>query len=168
VKIWFQNRRSKYKKMMKAAQQGGGGGTGQHGNLLAGGPSPQPGQPGGLMQGEVLNKSEIYSIPGGGSSVSGSPTTGYLGGIGPGGGENTPGSSTPGSDMSPQHNESPPAPAWTGEMKHHPHSHAPPHTHHHPHTPGHHPPPPPPPPHHSGYLPQYSWYQTEPNPGLLT
>lgn len=40
--------------MMKAAQQGGGG---QHGNLLAGGtalpggPSPQPGQPGGLMQG---------------------------------------------------------------------------------------------------------------------
>ena len=43
--------------MMKAAQQGGGGGGGQHGNLLAGGtalpggPSPQPGQPGGLMQG---------------------------------------------------------------------------------------------------------------------
>lgn len=40
--------------MMKAAQQGGGG---QHGSLLAGGtalpggPSPQPGQPAGLMQG---------------------------------------------------------------------------------------------------------------------
>ncbi|XP_015115467.1 retinal homeobox protein Rx isoform X2 [Diachasma alloeum] len=155
VKIWFQNRRSKYKKMMKAAQQVGGGG-GQHGSLLAGGPSPQPGQPGGLMQG------------GGGSSVSGSPTTGYLGGMGGGGGENTPGSSTPGSDMSPQHNESPPAPSWTGEMKHHPHAHAPPHTHHHPHTPGHHPPPLPPPPHHPGYMPQYSWYQADPNPGLLT
>ncbi|XP_057328039.1 homeotic protein distal-less isoform X5 [Microplitis mediator] len=154
VKIWFQNRRSKYKKMMKAAQQGGGG-PGQHGNLLAGGPSPQPGQPGGLMQG------------GGGSSVSGSPTTGYLGGIGPGGGENTPGSSSPGSEMSPQHNESPPASAWATEMKHHPHSHAPPHTHHHPHTPGHHPPPPPPPPHHGGYMPQYSWYQTDPNPAAL-
>ncbi|XP_058794338.1 homeotic protein distal-less [Phymastichus coffea] len=158
VKIWFQNRRSKYKKMMKAAQQGGGG---QHGSLLAGGtalpggPSPQPGQPGGLMQG------------GGGSSVSGSPTTGYLGGMG-GGGGHTPGSSSPGSEMSPQHNESPPAPAWPGEMKHHPHPHAPPHSHHHPHTPGHHPPPPPPPPHHAGYMPQYSWYQADPNPGLLT
>ncbi|XP_076763064.1 homeotic protein distal-less isoform X1 [Xylocopa sonorina] len=162
VKIWFQNRRSKYKKMMKAAQQGGGGGGGQHGSLLAGGttlpggPSPQPGQPGSLMQG------------GGGSSVSGSPTTGYLGGMGGGAGGHTPGSSSPGSEMSPQHNESPPAPSWPGEMKHHPHPHAPPHTHHHPHTPGHHPPPPPPPPHHAGYMPQYSWYQADPNPGLLT
>lgn len=42
--------------MMKAAQQGGGLG-GQNSSLLAGGgalpggPSPQPGQPGGLMQG---------------------------------------------------------------------------------------------------------------------
>ncbi|XP_023317149.1 homeotic protein distal-less isoform X2 [Trichogramma pretiosum] len=161
VKIWFQNRRSKYKKMMKAAQQSGGAGPGQHAGLLAGGtalpggPSPQPGQPGSLMQG------------GGGSSVSGSPTTGYLGGMG-GAGGHTPGSSSPGSEMSPQHNESPPAPAWPGEMKHHPHPHAPPHSHHHPHTAGHHPPPPPPPPHHAGYMPQYSWYQTDPNPGLLT
>jgi len=107
-------------------------------------------------------------VPGGGSSVSGSPTTGYLGGMGGGGGAHTPGSSSPGSEMSPQHNESPPAPAWPGEMKHHPHPHAPPHTHHHPHTPGHHPAPPPPPPHHAGYMPQYSWYQADPNPGLLT
>lgn len=107
-------------------------------------------------------------VAGGGSSVSGSPTTGYLGGMGGGGGGHTPGSSSPGSEMSPQHNESPPAPSWPGEMKHHPHPHAPPHSHHHPHTPGHHPPPPPPPPHHAGYMPQYSWYQADPNPGLLT
>lgn len=107
-------------------------------------------------------------VSGGGSSVSGSPTTSYLGGMGGGGGGHTPGSSSPGSEMSPQHNESPPAPSWPGEMKHHPHPHAPPHTHHHPHTPGHHPPPPPPPPHHAGYMPQYSWYQADPNPGLLT
>ena len=45
--------------MMKAAQQGGGAGAGQHGLLaggttLPGGPSPQPGQPGGLMQGSEL------------------------------------------------------------------------------------------------------------------
>lgn len=106
--------------------------------------------------------------------MSGSPTTGYLGGLGGGGGgggggENTPGSSTPGSDMSPQHNESPPAPVWTGKMEHHPHAHVPQHTHHHPHTPGHHPPPPPPP-HHAGYMPQYSWYTADQNPaaGLLT
>lgn len=45
---------------MKAAQQGGGGGGGQHSSLLAGGtalpggPSPQPGQPGSLMQGGVF------------------------------------------------------------------------------------------------------------------
>lgn len=46
--------------MMKAAQQGGGGGGGQHSSLLAGGtalpggPSPQPGQPGSLMQGGMF------------------------------------------------------------------------------------------------------------------
>ena len=65
VKIWFQNRRSKYKKMMKAAQQGGGPGGGQH-NLLAGGaalpggPSPQPGQPGGLLQGGMNTLSNYF------------------------------------------------------------------------------------------------------------
>jgi len=64
VKIWFQNRRSKYKKMMKAAQQGvsqpgsnNSGGPQQHGLLpsnaannnaphtpgaIAGASSPQP------------------------------------------------------------------------------------------------------------------------------
>lgn len=57
--------------MMKAAQQGGGGGGGQHGSLLAGGtalpggPSPQPGQPGSLMQGGAYRttvKKAIISI----------------------------------------------------------------------------------------------------------
>lgn len=119
--------------------------------------------------GAVLKRFPVrVCVTGGGSSVSGSPTTGYLGGMGGGGGGHTPGSSSPGSEMSPQHNESPPAPSWPGEMKHHPHPHAPPHSHHHPHTAGHHPPPPPPPPHHAGYMPQYSWYQADPNPGLLT
>ncbi|XP_073972601.1 uncharacterized protein [Rhodnius prolixus] len=151
VKIWFQNRRSKYKKMMKAAQQGGGA-TGAGGGApphMLGNP---PHTPGGLQGGPSSPQPPAGILGGGnGGSSSGSQHSpgGYLGGhVG-----NTPTpSSTPVSDMSPQppHGGSPPGP-W--EMK--PTNLPPPHhhTHHHP----------------ASYMPQYSWYQTaEPNPGLLT
>ncbi|XP_050297443.1 homeotic protein distal-less-like isoform X2 [Anthonomus grandis grandis] len=143
VKIWFQNRRSKYKKMMKAAQVTGGTNnncnSGSHSGLLGGSgnlPSSSPGpQSQNMMQG-------------GGGSSSGSPAAGgYMQHPSP-----TP-SSTPGSDMSGQ-----PAPSPVGgwdvkpQQPVHPH---PPHPAPHPHPPTH------------NYLPQYSWYPTD-NPGLLT
>ncbi|CAB0000934.1 unnamed protein product, partial [Nesidiocoris tenuis] len=140
VKIWFQNRRSKYKKMMKAAQQGGGGNAGGGGGAphMLGNPPHTPG-----MQGP----SSPQPPGGNGGSSSGSQHSpgGYLGGhVG-----NTPTpSSTPVSDMSPQppHGGSPPGP-W--EMKPNLAPPPPPHHHHH----------------HPSYMPQYSWYQTaEPNP----
>lgn len=144
VKIWFQNRRSKYKKMMKAAQVPGGTNNnstpGAHTSLLGGNsnlPSSSPGPQGQNM------------MPGGGSS-SGSPAAGYMQHSSP-----TP-SSTPGSDMSGQPASSPGG--WDVKPVQQP-LHAPPHpTPPHPHP---HPPP------HPNYLPQYSWYPTE-NPGLLT
>ncbi|XP_044746408.1 homeotic protein distal-less-like isoform X2 [Coccinella septempunctata] len=159
VKIWFQNRRSKYKKMMKAAQVPGGnnnnGTPGGHAGLLGSNanlPSSSPGPQGqGMMQG--------------GGSSSGSPSTaGYMQH-----GSSPAPSSTPGSDMSGHQGGGAPSPGSTagwgdvkpgwGDVKpqqpihppHHPHP-APPH----PHAP---------PPHN--YLPQYSWYPTD-NPGLLT
>ncbi|XP_075219520.1 uncharacterized protein LOC142323580 isoform X2 [Lycorma delicatula] len=155
VKIWFQNRRSKYKKMMKAAQQGAGGGSAPGPHMLGGAaphtpqgqpqpPSPQP--PSGILQGN-----------GNGSSSGSQPSPGgaYLphghGHGGQGHGTPTP-SSTPVSEMSPHGvSGSPPLVAW--DMKPTP-------GHHHPH---HHP-------HHPQYMPQYSWYQTEGTTpaGLLT
>ncbi|XP_052122966.1 homeotic protein distal-less-like isoform X1 [Frankliniella occidentalis] len=151
VKIWFQNRRSKYKKMMKAAQQAGGGhnnnnssggGGLQPGSALPGPHSPQPPH----MGGESSGGSSSGSQP--------SPSGNYMPHQTP-----TP-SSTPVSDMSPGPHglsQSPPVAPMVGSwdvkppMPHHPQSHHPPH----------HPP-------HPGYMPQYSWYQAEPNPGLLT
>uniref|UniRef100_A0A6P7FR32 Homeotic protein distal-less-like isoform X2 n=1 Tax=Diabrotica virgifera virgifera TaxID=50390 RepID=A0A6P7FR32_DIAVI len=154
VKIWFQNRRSKYKKMMKAAQVTGGtnnnGTPGGHSGLLGPNsnmPSSSPGPQGQNM------------MQGGGSS-SGSPATGgYMQHPSP-----AP-SSTPGSDMSaggPQPAASPGAGGGSGggwgDIKPHQQPiHPPPHSTSHPH--------PHPPPHN--YLPQYSWYPTD-NPGLLT
>ncbi|XP_018568481.1 homeotic protein distal-less-like isoform X1 [Anoplophora glabripennis] len=143
VKIWFQNRRSKYKKMMKAAQVPGGtnnnGTPGGHSGLLGANanlPSTSPGPQGqNMMQGRI-------KLEGGGSS-SGSPATGYMQHSSP-----TP-SSTPGSDISGQPAASP---GW--DVKPQQPIHPPPHPAPHPH-----------PPHN--YLPQYSWYPTD-NPGLLT
>ncbi|XP_019877908.2 homeotic protein distal-less [Aethina tumida] len=138
VKIWFQNRRSKYKKMMKAAQVTGGtnnnGTPGGHSGLLGANanlPSSSPGPQGQNM------------MPGGGGSSSGSPATGYMQHSSP-----AP-SSTPGSDMSGQPAASP---SW--DVKPQQPIHPPPHPAPHPH------------PSHN-YLPQYSWYPAD-NPGLLT
>ncbi|XP_048518066.1 homeotic protein distal-less isoform X1 [Dendroctonus ponderosae] len=150
VKIWFQNRRSKYKKMMKAAQVTGGtnnnGNPSSHSGLLGGNGNLPPTSPGpqsqNMMQGRI-------KLEGGGSS-SGSPATGgYMQHPSP-----TP-SSTPGSDMSGQPAPSPGG-GWDVKPQQPIHAHPPhPTPHPHPHPPTH------------NYLPQYSWYPTD-NPGLLT
>ncbi|XP_017784059.1 PREDICTED: homeotic protein distal-less isoform X2 [Nicrophorus vespilloides] len=128
VKIWFQNRRSKYKKMMKAAQVTGGnnnnGTPGGHAGLLGASANLSSTSPGPQAQ---------NMMQGGGSS-SGSPATGYMQHSSP-----TP-SSTPGSDMSGQPAASP---GW--DVKPQQPIHPPPHPASHPH-----------PPHN--YLPQYTWY----------
>uniref|UniRef100_A0A182P7R5 Homeobox domain-containing protein n=1 Tax=Anopheles epiroticus TaxID=199890 RepID=A0A182P7R5_9DIPT len=142
VKIWFQNRRSKYKKMMKAAQAPGVGGGLPLGGPNQGGHSPSQHQ-------------NMHQAPGGGSS-SGSPSH-FL----PPGHSPTP-SSTPVSELSP--GLSPPSQApW--EQKPPPHwDHKPPQmapqTNHAPPQPTH-------APQMGGYVPQY-WYQPETNPSLLT
>lgn len=149
VKIWFQNRRSKYKKMMKAAQAPGVGGMPMSGN--------NPGSP-----------SHMHG--GGGGSNSGSPSQ-FL----PPGHSPTP-SSTPVSELSPglsppssqsaaaPWDQKPPPSHWNGQpmgsnvpqIDHKPpqmppQTHVPPHQH----------------PQMGGYMPQY-WYQPETNPSLLT
>nr|AYO51641.1 distal-less [Rhagovelia mangle]AYO51644.1 distal-less [Rhagovelia antilleana]AYO51646.1 distal-less [Rhagovelia sp. 1 AC-2018] len=189
VKIWFQNRRSKYKKMMKAAQQGGGGGGGQGGGAphMLGGLPPQSPPPAaailqdkrdgwGAMGGPWGEEQSPYNIPnikkesqneqssGGsssGSSQQHSPGGGGGGGGGPGYMSHV---GTPTPSSTPQsdvspHGMSPPA-AW--DMK----PVGPP-----PHPPHSAPPPPP----HTAYMSPYPWYQSappqsEPNtaPGLLT
>ncbi|XP_046810709.1 homeotic protein distal-less isoform X1 [Lucilia cuprina] len=154
VKIWFQNRRSKYKKMMKAAQ-----GPGQGSGMPLGSGGPNPGQ-------HSPNQNMHSGGNNGGGSNSGSPSH-YL----PPGHSPTP-SSTPVSELSPEFPPtglSPPTqapwdqkPHWidhkppqmTPQPPHPAASH--PQTHHHN-----------PPPQMGGYVPQY-WYQPETNPSLLT
>ncbi|XP_070507395.1 homeotic protein distal-less isoform X2 [Chironomus tepperi] len=158
VKIWFQNRRSKYKKMMKAAQAPGVGGMPLSGNQGSHSPSHQ-------------------NLHGGGGSNSGSPSH-FL----PPGHSPTP-SSTPVSELSPglsppsaqqtaPWEQKPPPSHWSNgpnnggpgmvtgpvpQIDHKPQmapqTHVPPQPTHAPQM--------------SGYMPQY-WYQPETNPSLLT
>ncbi|CAO1361944.1 unnamed protein product [Diamesa serratosioi] len=143
VKIWFQNRRSKYKKMMKAAQAPGVGG------LPMGAPNPG---------GHSPSHQNLHGATGGGSS-SGSPSH-FL----PPGHSPTP-SSTPVSELSP--GLSPPSQTAPWEQKPPPHwrDHKPPQmtpqTNLQSHVPPSHAP------QMGGYMPQY-WYQPETNPSLLT
>ncbi|XP_050426356.1 homeotic protein distal-less-like [Adelges cooleyi] len=170
VKIWFQNRRSKYKKMMKAAQQQVS--TPSNNSSNNSGPGHMLGGPGGANTPSIPNSPPPSGgLLGGNGSSSGSqpsPTGGYIGGhVGSGLGQHVGASPTPSStpvscDMSPvppvHHSSgvsgSPPVVAW--DMK-------PPNLalatnpHHHSHHPT------------AGYMPQYSWYQTDgPNQGLLS
>ncbi|XP_023037897.1 homeotic protein distal-less isoform X1 [Drosophila tropicalis] len=163
VKIWFQNRRSKYKKMMKAAQ-----GPGTNSGMPLGGGGPNPGQ---HSPSQMHGEFGLYLTGGnnGSGSNSGSPSH-YL----PPGHSPTP-SSTPVSELSPEFPPtglSPPTQATWDQKPHwidhkpppqmtpqppHPAAAAP-HPHSHLHNP---------PPQMGGYVPQY-WYQPETNPSLLT
>lgn len=106
VKIWFQNRRSKYKKMMKAAQNTGPGGQNNNGNsqhLLSsgGGGNGSPAPPGGANVGVL-----------GGNNSTGSQNSPNYGHHNQNQASPSP-SSTPVSDMSPHGlSGSPPTMNW--------------------------------------------------------
>jgi homeobox protein DLX2 len=144
VKIWFQNRRSKYKKMMKAAQQQvGGGGGGSNGSLSHATPTT-PSQ---------MSPSDSEGSP----SPDGSQHGGYLPHMGMTSSGPGPAAGTPVSDMSPPPptlSGSPPLASSAWDIKPLPMGGDPSLQM----GPG-------------AYLPQYSWYQTAAasmNQGLLT
>lgn len=155
VKIWFQNRRSKYKKMLKAQQQGGGSGGG-------GGTPTTPGS-----VGTPQTPSQGPHTPNPAPGTPGPPS------LGP-----------PNSAGTPQ-SPSEPSPGPQSPPNHHPQQQHQHHAHHHPHhlPPGASlTPPAMSPPLNSwdmsaakvamsGYMPQYTWYhQTDPsmNQQILT
>lgn len=180
VKIWFQNRRSKYKKMLKAQQQGGGGGSGGGGGGGGGGGTPTT--PGSVGTPQPQNQGPHTPNPG-----PGTPGPPSLGPPNSAGTPQSPSEPSPGPQSPPaSHQHHHHHQQQQQQQQHQSHHHHPSHPHHPHHLP---PgasltPPAMSPPLNSwdmtpaakavamsGYMPQYTWYhQTDPsmNQQILT